>query len=181
MSTRRHRRKAAAHHRHLTRTQAGRAGAGLELADQVARLAYTRKQAAEALGVSLATLDRRVIPVITTVATEWGGRLIVVSELERYLAERTQPPRAKRGTPRRSGRKPSLPPEVVDRIRGEHVSGSSLGEIARGLNADRVRTAQGGRQWWPSTVRVVLARPSPANAAQAVDRDEARASDPHQA
>ena len=34
-------------------------------------------------------LDRRVVPVIATVATEWGGRLIPVSELERYVAERT--------------------------------------------------------------------------------------------
>ena len=68
--------------------------AGVELADRVERLAYTRKQAAEALGISLATLDRRVVPVIATVETEWGGRLIPVPELERYLAERTQPPLA---------------------------------------------------------------------------------------
>jgi hypothetical protein len=37
-------------------------------------LVYTRRQAAEALGVSLATLDRRVVPVIETVKTEWGAR-----------------------------------------------------------------------------------------------------------
>lgn len=52
------------------------------------RLAYTRKQAAEALGVRLATIDRRVVPAITTVDTEWGARLIPIAELERYLAER---------------------------------------------------------------------------------------------
>jgi hypothetical protein len=38
----------------------------VQLADRVERLAYTRKQAAEALRVSLATLDRRVVPVIAT-------------------------------------------------------------------------------------------------------------------
>ena len=36
---------------------------------------YTREQAAQALGVSLATLDRRVVPAIATVKTEWGARL----------------------------------------------------------------------------------------------------------
>jgi len=34
---------------------------------RVEPLAYTREQAAEALGVSLATLDRRVVPAIATV------------------------------------------------------------------------------------------------------------------
>jgi hypothetical protein len=32
----------------------------------------------------------------------------------------------------------------------------SLAAIAAALNADGVATAQGGRQWWPSTVRAVL-------------------------
>jgi hypothetical protein len=58
----------------------------------------------------------------------------------------------------RSGRKPSLRPEVVARIRREHVQGASLGEIARRLNRDDIPTGQGGRQWWPSTVRAVLLR-----------------------
>ena len=65
-------------------------------------------QAAEALGVSLATLDRRVIPAIETVRTEWGSRLIPVDELERYLAERRQEARAARRRPARPGRKPGL-------------------------------------------------------------------------
>jgi hypothetical protein len=33
-----------------------------------------------------------------------------------------------------------------------------LGEIVPGLAADDVPTAQGGRHWWPSTVRAVLHR-----------------------
>jgi hypothetical protein len=132
--------------------------AGVQLTDRVERLAYTRKQAAEALGVSLATLDRRVVPVIETVATEWGGRLIPVSELERYLAERIEPPRARRKPQSRSGRTPSVPPEVVERIRRERSSGRSLAEIARTLNGERIPTSQHGRQWWPSTVRAVLIR-----------------------
>jgi hypothetical protein len=165
MPTRRQRRKAAPKHPHATRTAAAADVGELELAEQVERLAYTREQAAKALGVSLATLDRRVVPVIATVETEWGARLIPVAELERYLAERTQQPRRKRKPAKRSGRKAVVSPELIERIRGEHAKGSSLGEIARGLNTDRVRTAQGGRQWWPSTVRTVLVRtnsPAPA-------------------
>jgi len=142
----------------------------VQLADRVERLAYTRKQAAQAIGVSLATLDRRIVPVIATVATEWGGRLIPVSELERYLAERTQRPRARRRRPSRSGRKARVPPELVARIRDQHASGKSLGEIARRLNAEGVGTAQGGRQWWPSTISAVLARTSRPKSAEAAER-----------
>lgn len=158
MPTRRQRQRAAAKHRHATKTAAARHVGEFERAEQVERLAYTREQAAKAIGVSVATLDRRVVPTIATVETESGARLIPVAELERYLAERTQQPRRKRKPPTPSGRKAGVSPEVVERIRGEHAKGSSLGEIARGLNTDRVRTAQGGRQWWPSTVRVVLLR-----------------------
>jgi len=159
MSSRRQRRLAA-QQRNTRGAQAAAGARGLKLADRVERLVYTREQAAEALGLSLATLDRRVIPAITTVETEWGRRLIPVAELERYLAERIQPPRARRRPPQAAGRKVSVPAEIAERIRTEHAAGHSLGQIARGLNADRVSTSQGGRQWWPSTVRSVLVRSS---------------------
>jgi hypothetical protein len=162
MARRRRRRKGEKERRHAhvpTRAPATPLHAGdLLLADRVERLAYTRRQAAEALGVSLATLDRRVVPTIATIQTEWGGRLIPVAELERYLAVRRQEACGERKRPVRPGRKPRLSPEVVARIRDEHATGKSLGEIARRLNADGVRTSQGGRQWWSSTVRAVLAR-----------------------
>ena len=159
MSTRRRRRRAEAQRRHASSARAAEAS-GLKLADDVERLVYTREQAAEALGISLATLDRRVVPVIATVETEWGRRLIPASELERYLAERAKEPRAKRRPAKRAGRKTGVAPELLERIRAEHAAGSSLGKIARRLNADRVPTSQGGRQWWPSTVHGVLARSS---------------------
>jgi hypothetical protein len=123
-------------------------------------LAYTRRQAAEALGVSLATLDRRVVPVIQTVKTEWGARLIPVDEVERYLADRKREARAAARRPERPGRRSSLEPELVARIRREYAKGRSLGEIARQLNAEGARTSQGGSQWWPSSVRAVLVRSS---------------------
>src|SRR5215218_1337399 len=79
----------------------------------VERLVYSREQAAQALGISLATLDRRVIPAIPTVKTEWGARLIPAAEFERYLAERTEEPRVPRRRLTRSGRRSTLPAEVV--------------------------------------------------------------------
>lgn len=133
-----------------------------ELQEVVAaeRLAYSRRQAAEALGVSISTIDRRVVPCLHTVKTPWGQRLIPVAELERFLRENLEPPRepGERGS---AGRPPSLPRRIVERIRLEYARGRGLTEIARALNEDGVPTAHGGRQWWPSTVRAVLVRSSP--------------------
>jgi hypothetical protein len=128
---------------------------------QIRRLAYSRRQAAEALGVSIATVDRKVVPAIHTVKTPWGQRLIPVDELERFIVEHVEPPRP-RAAPRPAGRPAVLPPSIVSRIGSEHRSGKSLAEIARALTADGVPTAHGGRRWWPSTVRAILARRTPA-------------------
>jgi len=49
-----------------------------------------------------------------------------------------------------SARRPSK------RIAAERKAGRSLAAIAATLNEEQVPTAQGGRQWWPSTVRAVL-------------------------
>jgi hypothetical protein len=125
------------------------------------RLAYSRKQAAEALGVSVSTIDRRVVPLLNTVKTPWGQRLIPRAELQRFLRERLEPPRqpGERGY---AGRPPTLPRSIVERIRLQYARGHGLAEIARALNDDNVPTAHGGRQWWPSTIRSVLLRPPPA-------------------
>ena len=126
-------------------------------APQVERLAYTRGQAAEALGISRSTFVRRVLPYIETIEMPWGALLIPVDELERLLAEHRQPAKP-RPAPARRGRPQQPPEQVVERIQAAHTAGQTLGEIARELNADGVPTAQGGRQWWPSTVRAVLTR-----------------------
>jgi hypothetical protein len=122
------------------------------------RLFYSREQAAQALGISLATLDRYVVPAIATVKTEWGARLIPATEFDRYLAEHTEAPRTSRRRPSHSGRKSTLPADVAARIRDERAQGRSLADIADRLNRDSTPTSQGGRQWWPSTVRSILAR-----------------------
>jgi hypothetical protein len=123
----------------------------------VERLAYSRRQAAEALGVSVSTIDRRVVPAIDTVKTPWGQRLIPVDELKQFLREHLEARRAPVAR-RSAGRPVSLPHSVVARIRVEYSRGRSFGEIAQALTSEGVATAHGGRRWWPSTVRAVLLR-----------------------
>ena len=53
------------------------------------------------------------------------------------------------------GRPPGLPPSVRRRIVRERQEGRSLRAIAADLNAEGVPTAQGGKQWWPTTVRLI--------------------------
>jgi DNA invertase Pin-like site-specific DNA recombinase len=58
----------------------------------------------------------------------------------------------------RLGRPPQMAQHVLERIRRERAAGRSLAAIANGLNADRIPTAQGGRRWYPATVRYTLNR-----------------------
>jgi hypothetical protein len=127
------------------------------VATQVERLAYTRRQAAEALGVSRTTFSRRVLPLLATVDMPWGTRLVPVDELERFVNERRRPVR---GRPQAAppGRPTAVPDDLVRQIQAEHAKGKSLRQIARSLNASQTPTAHGGAQWWPSTVRSVLRR-----------------------
>lgn len=159
VSRRRVRRKSEKAQRHAAPSNA--AAAPIEVVREttrVERLAYTRTQAAAALGISRSTFNRRVLPLIETVAMPWGTRLIPVDELQRLLTEQRQPARARAQPGAKPGRPAAVTTDVVDRIRAEHVAGTSLGQIARELTADRVPTAHGGAQWWPSTVRAVLRR-----------------------
>jgi Recombinase len=166
MSRRRLQRRADKARRHLQPThQPGRPVERLVVAsprvvvreaNQVERLAYSRSQAAKALGISLSTL-RRLLPYIETIEMPWGTSLIPVDELERIAAERRRIARP-RLEPAARGRKPGVPPEIVKRIHEERSAGKSLRQIAASLNAARVPTAHGGASWWPSTVRAVLQR-----------------------
>lgn len=161
MSARRKRRRERKRRKRRTEPKRTWAPPGeLQEVDEADRLAYSRRQAAEALGVSISTIDRRLVPSMSTVKTPWGQRLIPVAELERFLREHLEPPRdlGQRGT---AGRPASLPRQIVDHIRLEYARGRGLAEIARALNEDEVPTAHDGRQWWPSTIRAVLVRSSP--------------------
>jgi Recombinase/Bacterial regulatory protein, Fis family len=125
-------------------------------ARRVERLAYTRSQAAEALGISRSTLNR-LLPFLEIVELPWGTKLVPVDELEHLLRERRRSARRRPG-PATPGRRRALPPELVRQIRAERATGKSLASIAADLNASGTPTAHGGRRWWPSTVRAVLHR-----------------------
>ena len=127
-------------------------------ATRVERLAYTRTQAAEALGVSRSTFNRRILPLVETIEMPWGARLIPVDELQRLLVEHRRKARAQTKPATNPGRPATVAPSIVERIRAEYAAGTSLAQIARTLNADQIPTAHGGEQWWPSTARSVLRR-----------------------
>ena len=158
MSRRRLRRRSEEARRHTGATPVAAPAEVVREAQRVERLVYTRTQAAEALGISRSTFNRRVLPLIETIETPWGTRLIPVDELQRLLAERRRPARLQAKPRARRGRPAGVATAVVDRIRAEHAAGSSLARIARELTAEQVPTAHGGAQWWPSTVRAVLRR-----------------------
>src|SRR5215210_3207462 len=105
------RRRAEKERRHTPPRAIVRAATGVE------RLAYTRTQAAEALGISRSTFNRRVLPYIETVEMPWGARLVPADELERLIAERRRPPREHSRPSLLPGRPAALAPDVVNRIR----------------------------------------------------------------
>jgi hypothetical protein len=124
-------------------------------ASRVERLAYTRTQAAQALGMGRSTFTQRVLPHVETIETPWGTKLIPADELERILVAWRRPARPHR-EPERTGRPPAVTPDVMQRIRDAREAGLSLRQIADQLNADGTPTAHGGASWWASTVRSVL-------------------------
>jgi DNA invertase Pin-like site-specific DNA recombinase len=111
---------------------------------------------AEQGGWGLVALDA---PVDTT--TPQGAAmaqvLAVFAELERRLiGERTRAALAvKRSQGVRLGRPRTLSDAVVSRIVKARQSGSTWSSIAKRLNDEGVPTAQGGRRWYPATVRHV--------------------------
>jgi DNA invertase Pin-like site-specific DNA recombinase len=112
---------------------------------------------AEKEGWSLILLD---FDVDTSKPT---GRLVAhvlaaVAEFERQrIRERTKEALAQvKAQGVRLGRPRQLPDEIVTRVEFNRNAGWTLRKIADDLNDDDVPTAQGGAQWWPSTVAAVL-------------------------
>ena len=95
--------------------------------------------------------------------TTSNGRLVArmlaaISEDERdRIRQRTKAAlAAKKAAGVRLGRPSTLPAAVVARIVTDRASGVSFGKIAAALNADGVPTAQGGKRWYPATVKAVV-------------------------
>ena len=111
---------------------------------------------AQKAGWGLVALDA---PVDTT--TPQGAAmaqvLAVFAELERRLiGERTKAALAvRRSQGVRLGRPQKLSHDVIKRIVDSRTEGSTWASIALSLNDDGVPTAQGGKRWYPATVRHV--------------------------
>lgn len=157
MARRRLRRRSEKVRHHATSKPAEAQAEVVREATRVERLAYTRTQAADALGVSRSTFNRRVLPLIETVEMPWGTKLVPVDELERLIADQRRPARAPVAAAKR-GRPAVLSPDVIDHIHADRRAGMTLRQIANSLNARRIPTAHGGTQWWASTVRSILRR-----------------------
>lgn len=108
-------------------------------------------------GWDLIALDLR-IDTSTAIGAAMAQVAATFSELERKrIGERTRDAlAAKKAQGVRLGRPSTLSSPVVSRIVTEHARGATLTAIAAGLQADSVPTAQGGRRWYPATIRKVL-------------------------
>ena len=122
--------------------------------DFTALMATAQKQ-----GWALVALDCAV-DTTTPAGEAMADVLATFAQFERRLiSQRTREALAvKKSQGIRLGRPTTMPKKVVNRIRRERAAGKTFAEIADRLNADGVPTAQGGRRWYPATVRYTLRR-----------------------
>jgi DNA invertase Pin-like site-specific DNA recombinase len=102
------------------------------------------------LGVDLSTPQGQLVGNVIASVARWEARMI---------GQRTREALAiKRAEGVQIGRRSGVCPTVVRRMRRARAAGKTLAAIASKLNSDGVPTAQGGREWYPATVRYVLER-----------------------
>lgn len=99
------------------------------------------------LGIDLSTPSGEFMANVTASAAQWERRIIGQRTRDALAVKRAQGVQL--------GRPKLVAADVVERIVAEHAAGAGWSAIARGLEADRVPTAQGGARWYPSTVRAV--------------------------
>lgn len=104
------------------------------------------------LGLDLSTPQGELVANVIASVAQWERKIIGQRTKEALAVKKAQGVRV--------GRPPTLPTRVVRRMQRERAAGKSLATIADKLNADGVPTAQGGRRWYPATVRYTLRRSS---------------------
>jgi DNA invertase Pin-like site-specific DNA recombinase len=115
---------------------------------------------AQKQGWALVALDVSV-DTTTPAGEAMANVMATFAQFERRLiGQRTRDALAeKRKQGVRLGRPSAIGPKLAQRIRRERKSGSTLREIADGLNAEGVPTPRGGRAWRPSSLEAVLRSP----------------------
>jgi DNA invertase Pin-like site-specific DNA recombinase len=104
---------------------------------------------AQRQGWDLVALDREMdITYRASLLTEEQRRIIGQRTAEALAIRKAQGVRL--------GRPPQIPRNVVAAILRAYEQGQGWSAIARVLNDAKVPTAQGGRRWYPSTVRAVV-------------------------
>ena len=106
------------------------------------------------IGVDLTAPNGRLVGSVLAAVAAWERDLIAQRTKEAMAA--------KKAAGATFGRERLIPVEVAERIRAARDAGKSLRAIADSLNADEIPTVGGGRQWWDSTVRGLLAQEVPA-------------------
>ena len=100
------------------------------------------------LSIDTSTPNGELIATIIAAIAQWEARMIADRTRDALGVKRD------RGEP--MGRGVTLPQDVRERIGRARAHGMTLQAIADELNAASVPTAQGGRQWYPSSVQAVL-------------------------
>jgi DNA invertase Pin-like site-specific DNA recombinase len=104
------------------------------------------------LGLDLSTPQGELVANVIASVAQWERRIVGQRTREALAVRKRQGVAI--------GRPPTLPASVVKRITRQRRAGKTYAAIADALNRDRVTTAQGGREWYPATVRAVLQRTS---------------------
>jgi DNA invertase Pin-like site-specific DNA recombinase len=100
------------------------------------------------LGLDLSTPQGELVANVIASVAQWERKIIGQRTKEALAVKKAQGVRL--------GRPPTLPAKVVARIQRQRAAGKTLAAIADGLNTAGVPTAQGGRCWYPATVRYTL-------------------------
>jgi len=99
------------------------------------------------IGVDTSTVNGELVANIIMSLAQWERRIIGQRTKDALGAVRS------RGT--RLGRPTTVTRDAVAIITAMRGAGSSLREVAGALNSAGVPTAQGGREWYASTVRAI--------------------------